>query len=76
MTFSSGRMNAVMGLCLFCESHGPRLVLVTQPYRGLPPLDGAAAAADPVPVPLASPGGSRKPRRLFYGDYQVPLVVE
>ena len=28
-------MNAVMGLCTFCESHGPRVVMTTQPYRSL-----------------------------------------
>lgn len=28
-------MQAVAGLCHFCETHGPRIVMVTQPVRDL-----------------------------------------
>lgn len=64
----SGRMNAAICVCHFCEVHGPRVVVCTRATGGTVSSEGVGASASvPPSCDGCSPGPTERRRRLSSG---------
>ncbi|VDO28035.1 unnamed protein product [Haemonchus placei] len=67
-------MQAVIALCHFCENHGPRVMMITQPMRSLPSASSSSVSL--IEFDQISPGtDGEHDGPIYYGDC-TPEILE
>ncbi|KAK6061870.1 hypothetical protein COOONC_00460 [Cooperia oncophora] len=68
-------MQAVIALCHFCENHGPRVMMITQPMRSVPSASSSSMSLSNAACQISSVAESEHDGPLYYGDC-TPEILE